>query len=335
MRILDKKLDVIIPVYKPDEKFRQLIHKLHHQEYPVNRIIIMNTEQKYFERFVYGTNFYEKYTKISVYHLSKREFDHGATRRKGIQKSEAPFFLMMTQDAVPEDEFLTKNLMKQLETEQVAVAYGRQKAQNDLCPIEAFVRSFNYPGTSSVKWKKDLEELGIKTFFCSNVCAAYNRNIYESLGGFVHRAIFNEDMIYAAAAIHQGYGIAYCADAVVFHSHNYSGKEQFHRNFDVGVSQAEHPEVFQHISSEGEGIKMVRETITHLKSIRKSNLILKLIYVSGCKYMGYFLGKKYKMLPHGLVRKCTMNQGYWELKKRKEEVQNIDASRGYGKSEKE
>jgi rhamnosyltransferase len=72
-------------------------------------------------------------------------------------------------------------------------------------------------------------------------------------------------MIYAAKVIENGYQIAYAADARVIHSHNYTGKQQFHRNFDLGVSQAEHPEVFEGISSESEGIHMVKTTIKELK----------------------------------------------------------------------
>ena len=45
--------------------------------------------------------------------------------------------------------------------------------------------------------------MGIKTYFCSNVCAAYKKDIFEKLGGFVDRTIFNEDMIYAGNLIQQ------------------------------------------------------------------------------------------------------------------------------------
>ena len=76
---------------------------------------------------------------------------------------------------------------------------------------------------------EDVDKLGIKTFFCSNVCAAYKKSVYKELGGFVPRAIFNEDMILAGTMIKAGYGIAYAADAKVIHSHNYSGRQQFHR----------------------------------------------------------------------------------------------------------
>ena len=39
--------------------------------------------------------------------------------------------------------------------------------------------------------------------------------------------------------------IAYEAEARVLHSHNYTNMQQLRRNFDLGVSQAEHPEVFE------------------------------------------------------------------------------------------
>lgn len=332
---MERQLDVIIPVYKPEKKFLELIKKLQEQEYGVNRIIIMNTEQKYFDRLIYGTSFYEKNPKVSVYHLSKKEFDHGNTRRLGVQKSQAPYFLMMTQDALPADHRLTAELMEAICRENIAVAYARQLPKEDCNEIERFTRSFNYPDTSVIKTEEDVSRLGIKTYFCSNVCAVYNRGIYEKVGGFIQSAIFNEDMIYAAGAVKKGYGIAYKAEAKVIHSHNYTGKEQFHRNFDLGVSQADHPEIFGEVSSESEGMRMVRLTAAHLKNMRLTGKIPQLIYQSACKYIGYFLGKRYKKLPRRVVLRCTQNRDYWLTYERKMDVCKIDATKGYGKSSEE
>lgn len=314
---MEKQPDVIIPVYKPDSRFLQLLDKLQEQECAVNRIIIMNTGQEYFERFIDGTNFYEKYSNVSVYHVSEQEFDHGRTRHLGVEKSTAPYFLMMTQDAIPVDTQLTSRLMEALSGEKTAVAYARQLPADDCGEAERFTRSFNYPELSCVKSVEDLPRLGIKTYFCSNVCAAYNRALYEKLGGFIRHTIFNEDMIYAAGAVQQGLRIAYCATAQVIHSHNYTGAQQFHRNFDLGVSQADHPEVFEGVPSESEGIRMVRLTAGHLKRIGKSRKIPGLIYVSGCKYLGYLLGKHYRRLPKRLVLACTMNKAYWKNQEEK------------------
>lgn len=311
--IMEKQLDVIIPVYKPGKEFIRLIDKLYEQEYIINRIIVMNTEEKYFELLTYGTDFFEKYPKVEIYHLSKREFDHGRTRHWGVKKSTAPYFMVMTQDAEPVDALLTKELMAAHEQPGVAVSYARQLPREDCNEAERFTRSFNYPDVSRVKTNEDISELGIKTYFCSNVCALYNREIYNKLGGFIKKTIFNEDMIYAARAVKAGYGIAYCASAKVIHSHNYTGVEQFHRNFDLGVSQADNPDIFADVPSESEGIKMVLKTISHLKEKGQLYKVPGVIYVSGCKYVGYLLGKNYKKLPRALVLKCTMNPAYWKF----------------------
>ncbi len=163
-----------------------------------------------------------------------------------------------------------------------------------------------------MKSAADLDRLGIKTFFCSNVCAAYNREIYEQIGGFVKKAIFNEDMVYAGHAVTAGYCIAYAAEAKVRHSHNYTCMQQFHRNFDLGVSQADHPEVFEVVSSEHEGAKLIKSTIRHLEKTKKWIQIPYLILSSGCKFIGYKLGKHYRSLPAPLVRWCSASRSYWD-----------------------
>ncbi len=306
-----EKADIIIPVYKPDGKFLTLIEKLGKQSVLPNRIIIMNTEQKYYDRLIYGTSFQKEHRDMVVKHLSRREFDHGRTRNRGVQYSDTDFFIMMTQDAVPADEYLVERLLEQLGKENVAVAYARQLADGDSSEIEKYTRNFNYPEQSKIKTKADLETLGIKTFFCSNVCAAYNRKIFDALGGFVKHTIFNEDMIYAARAVEAGYGIAYTAEARVVHSHDYSNREQFQRNFDLGVSQAQHPEVFAAYPSESEGIRLVRQLIRHLRESGHRSQIPHVMMQSGARYIGYQLGRHYRALPDKMVVRMSNNREYW------------------------
>lgn len=307
------EIDVIIPVYKPGKELFALMDSLQKQSVPLRNIILMNTEEKFFTQLIYGTRFLEKYKNVKVYHLSKKEFDHGLTRRKGVERSRADVFVMMTQDALPADEQLIERLTAPL-TKDVAVAYGRQLPRKDCNFIERYTRSFNYPDKSFIKSEDDLPRLGIKTYFCSNVCAAYRRDIYEQLGGFVQRTIFNEDMIYAAGAVKAGYRIAYAADARVIHSHNYTHMQQLHRNFDLGVSQAEHPEVFAGVPSESEGKKLVKNVTVYLKEKHKLNKLPYFYMQCFCKYTGYLLGKNYKKLPRRLVLALTSNKEYWNKK---------------------
>ena len=304
-------VDVIIPVYKPDGKLTLLLERLKEQSLPVQNIILINTEKKYFDKWTEGMNFQEKYKNVLVKHIRKEEFDHGKTRNYGVSLSKAPYFIMMTDDALPADENLVKELLAPFTDERVGMSYARQIPTKESDTIESYTRSFNYPDTSCEKTAEDLERMGIKTFFASNACAAYRREIFDRLGGFIDRAIFNEDMIYARGVINAGYKIFYAAGARVEHSHNYSGKGQFKRNFDMGVSHADHPEIFSGISAESEGVRLVKKTCMYLCKAGKPFLIIRLFWLSGCKYIGYFLGKRYLRLPKRIVKVSSMNANYW------------------------
>ena len=119
--------------------------------------------------------------------------------------------------------------------------------------------------------------------------------------------------------IQKGYKVAYAAEARVIHSHNYTAMEQFHRNFDLAVSQADHPEIFHGIASEGEGIRLVKKTAGYLIKKKYYFLLPALIWQSGWKYLGYRAGKKYQRLPKKLILKFTSDKSYWE----KKNLQNI------------
>lgn len=305
-------VDVIVLTYKPPKGVLQLIEAIEKQDYPIQKLILMNTEEKYFDERFYGTGFLEKYNNIEVHHISGKEFDHGRTRNRATAYSNADIFVCMTQDAIPADASLIGNLVEALQQPKVAAAYARQLPLPDCREIEKYTRSFNYPEESRIKSKDDIAELGIKTFFCSNVCAAYNRNIFDMLGGFEKRAIFNEDMIYAGHAVEAGFRIAYQARAQVYHSHNYSCMQQFRRNFDLGVSQAKHPEVFAGVSSKSEGVQLVKKTARHLAEVGMRKQIPYLIVQSGFKYIGYQMGIHYKSLGQGMIMKCTSNRNYWK-----------------------
>ncbi len=302
----DTEIDVVIPVYKPDEKLRRLLLQLAEQTRKPHRILLVNTERELFD-----DSYLEAPGNIEVIHIKKEEFNHGGTRHMAAEMLHGAFLLFLTQDAVPADSHLIENLRAAFEDERVCAAYARQLPAEDCSVLERYTRSFNYGTESRVSTKEDLTRLGIKTFFCSNVCAMYRRSAYEELGGFERRTIFNEDMIFAGRLIQSGKAVAYCADARVIHSHNYSNMQQFRRNFDLGVSQAEHPEIFEGIPSEGEGIRMVKQTAAYLLRSRKIWLLPDLVIKSGFKYAGYRLGKSFRHLPRRMILFCTMDRGYW------------------------
>ena len=139
------------------------------------------------------------------------------------------------------------------------MAYARQLADKDCGLAERYTRSFNYPEESRVKTRADLKELGIKTFFASNVCCAYDREKFWFQGGFTNRTIFNEDMIFAGhAVLEDDYAVAYAAEARVIHSTITAARRSSTGTLTWRSPQADHPEVFDGIRSESEGLRLVK-----------------------------------------------------------------------------
>ena len=335
-------VDIIIPTYKPDETLCLLLQGLQGQTFVVHRVIILNTEEALWKQAVDSYPIEQALHKLpcahDVVHIAKKDFDHGGTRQLGADLSDADVVLFMTQDAIPADGLLVDKLVEALaagstqereqENEQkwagketgkdgdgirqTAVAYARQLPKQDCHIVEQYTRRFNYPKESSIKTKADIPTLGIKTFFCSDVCAAYRKDVFNELGGFEFPVIFNEDMFFAAKAVEHGYGVAYAAEAKVIHSHNYTVGQQFHRNFDLAVSQKQHPEIFEQVSSEAEGMKFVKSTIGYLFQIRKPWLMFHFGMQCIGKYAGFWMGKHYERLGRKRIMKYTMNPGYWE-----------------------
>ena len=316
-------VDVVIPTLWPKEELWDILDRLEHGTLVPRKIRLINTEEKGFlsfleKRGLTEKQFLEEHATAEVYHILREEYDHGGTRNRGMALCEdADLVVMMTQDAVPADFRLLEKLTYPLQRSpgvkehKIAVSYARQIARDDAKDAEKFTRLFNYPPEPMVKTEDDFSKLGIKTYFCSNVCACYRTEIFKEEGPFPEPAIFNEDMVYAGRVVKRGFAIAYVADARVIHSHNYSGLQQLHRNFDLGVSQSAFPEVFRGTGSEKEGRRFVWSVLRHLKEKGAAYEIIPFLYGSAMRLIGYKLGRGYENLPKWLIRKLTMNRYYW------------------------
>lgn len=301
------KVDAVIPAYKPGHDLRELVEKLLDQTVRLGRIIIINTDREFFDEKEYLIA-----PAVEVVHITRHEFDHAGTRDMGLRMSDADYVLFMTMDAIPKDNYLVEKLLSGFRrADNIAVSYARQLPKKDCNRIEQITREFNYPAQSRVQTSDDIKELGIKAYFCSDVCAMYDISIYRSLGGFKAPAIFNEDMVYAAGALDAGYAVSYCADALVYHSHNYTGRQYYRRNFDLGVSQADHPEIFERFNVKGTGMQLVRKSLAQICRRGTPADIIRLVYYSGMKYLGFRKGKNYHKLSLKSCLKHTSDKEYW------------------------
>lgn len=306
-----KSVSIVIPTYKPDKCLKVLLERLQIQDYHIDEVIIINTDEKYFDDSLLDDIESDFEARIKIIHIEPEEFNHGRTRNYGMSIANAEYVMFMTQDAMPKDRHLISELIKAFEDEKVFVSYARQLPRKSCDIIEKYTREFNYPSYDIVKSVNTLEKYGIKNYFCSDVCSMYRHDKFKELGGFPDNMIFNEDMIYAYKVIKNGGEIYYSANAKVIHSHNYSCMEQLRRNFDNGVSQAMYPEVFEGVPSEGEGIKMIKNTAHKLLNDGYWYKLPQLVVKSGFKYIGFKLGKSYRLLSKDKIKFFTSNKRYW------------------------
>lgn len=302
------RVDVIIPTFRPGKELGALLDALLHQTVTPGKIFIMNTEDEESGRIQFNQA-YQISNQIEITHLPQCEFDHAATRNRGAEKSDADYLLFCTQDAIPSNNLLIEQLLG-AQRERVVLSYARQIA-DETHPIEFLSRKFNYPEESSIKNKESKKRFGIKTIFNSNVCALYNRKVFNELIGFDNHNIFNEDMLFAHKVIEQGYSIAYVAEATIHHSHNYGCAKIFHRFFDQGVSQKMNETIFKEYSSLNEGGKQAEYILKKLWGNGEYKEIIRFFIQSCAKVAGYLLGKNYRILPLSWCRKLSMNKSFF------------------------
>ena len=281
-----EKLSVIIPTLNAEKELPNLLQALRTQKRMADEIIVVDSKSE--DKTV---QICER-SGVKLIQIERKEFDHGKTRDLALRESIGDIVVFLTQDAVPSNDVFLSNLTSYLKEERVAVSTGRQLPKSNAIRMERLVRSFNYPAESYIRSKEDLSRMGIKTFFCSDVCAAYDRKIYLELGGFDYPIKTNEDMFFAAKAINAGYRIAYVAEAEVFHSHNLTLVEQYKRNYIQGYEIERHKRDLGNASQESEGIKLVKYVS---KELLKEGHVLSFVHFGfDCiaRYLGSKSGKK-------------------------------------------
>ena len=243
--------------------------------------------------------------------IDRKDFDHGGTRNLGVRISSGDPLIFLTQDVLPIDERVIEKLLGPLQSPDVTLCYGRQTARPGVNPVERFARSFNYPEGAFVRRMEDIRPLGVRAFFCSNVCSAARRPEFEAVGGFPEGIIMNEDMVLAAKMLRAGYGVAYEPRAMVYHSHNYSLGDQFKRYFDIGVALKQSGLAAGVKGAEGEGLRYLREQTAYLAKEREWGWIFYAFAESLVKYSGFRLGFLENLIPHHLKVLLSMNAGFW------------------------
>lgn len=252
--------------------------------------------------------------RIEVRYTPREEYDRAGSRDTILRELDSDIVIFMVQTAIPQKRYLVEKLTEPFKEKRTAVVYGRHMTDDECSPIECCVRQFNYPPKGMTKSLEDAGKLGIRTFFNSNVCAAYRRRAYLETEGFGKRMIAGEDMLAARRLLEKGWQAVYAPEAEVIYYRNDDLHGLWKRNFDIGVAHAEHPEMLENTKPGKEGVRLVRVTSALLRQNHMEEYLGEVLTRSIVRYLAYQLGRNYERLPEGVVRKCSANKEYWEKK---------------------
>ncbi|MBX9444782.1 glycosyltransferase [Dickeya chrysanthemi] len=303
-------VNFVVPVYNGGKIWEQCAAALHDclvaEQLSPQQVLVIDSSSRDNSRDVAARYGFRCHT------ITSAEFNHGGTRNLGVEMSDGDVVVFLTQDAIPQADFIRK-IVSAFDDEQVAVAYGRQLPHDDANPLARHARGFNYSTRSYVMGISDKSLYGIKTVFTSNSFAAYRAKVFRRLGGFPSNTILSEDMYLAALAVLAGYRVAYVAEAAVKHSHNYTPVEEFKRYFDIGVFHCDEKWIREEFGGAGgEGTRFIFSELRYLMKENHYRWIPRACVHNALKIAGYKLGQNYQKIPQGLIRKLSMHKRFWQ-----------------------
>jgi rhamnosyltransferase len=296
----------VVPTYNGSRDLERLLSSLENQKCKFDVFVVDSSSSD-------GTLEVAKRHVRNVFVIPSAEFNHGGTRQMMVESNpDYDIFVFLTQDAYLADADAIMNLVAYFEDPRIGAVCGRQLPHLDANPLAAHARFFNYPAEPRVKGMEDVGVLGIKTPFMSNSFSAYRGAALNSVGGFPKHVILSEDMYVAAKMLLADWKVAYAADAVCHHSHNYTLREEFVRYFDQGVFHARESWVRKKFGGAGgEGRRFV---ISELKFLGLGRLHQwpGSIIRNALKLVGFKLGLEERRLPIRWKRKISMHRKYWD-----------------------
>jgi rhamnosyltransferase len=298
------RISILIPTLRAQKYLTEQIQALWNQTRPPAEIVVVDSSSE--DETVAMAKKLGCRTEV----IPRHQFNHGATRNLAATLARGDALVFLTQDALPANEHFLENLTARL-GHGVSAAYARQIPYPSALPTEVFARTFNYPSTSHDRTARDVERLGVKAFFFSNVASAIERAAFASVGGFPESTIVSEDMLLCSRLLRAGHTVRYEASAQVFHSHNYSLKLQFKRYFDIGVVFRRSPELDVVGSLRGEGLRYVGAQARHLIAGRHWSHLPRSLAESAVKLAGISMGRKEHLLPPSLKRKLSLHAFFW------------------------
>lgn len=277
---------VVVPTYNAGNAFYAFCEILNKQTANIKTVLVIDSSS------TDDTISIAENAGFSVKIIKPEEFGHGKTRQMALEMTSTEVVCYLTQDALLKDETSIEKLVTfLLQDNSIGAVYGRQLPYDHTGPLGSFVRVFNYREESFINQFSDRKTKGIKTAFLSDSFSAYKKSVLQKIGGFPLYSNFGEDSYVAGKMLMAGYKTGYCAEAVVYHAHDHSLKEEWNRYKEIKKFHVSEPWLLQTFGKpEGEGVKFLCCEIKWLIQQGYWYMLPAAFLHNAVKFLGYKMG---------------------------------------------
>jgi rhamnosyltransferase len=156
---------------------------------------------------------------VKVVHILPEEFTFGRSLNLGIETASNPLVVIASAHVYPVYPDWLERLLEPFSDSRVALTYGKQRGGETTRFSEHQIFTQWYPEHSDPRQAHP---------FCNNANAAIRRSVWER-HAYDETLTGLEDLAWANWVLHEGYAIAYVAEAEIIHVHNETPRGVYNR----------------------------------------------------------------------------------------------------------
>lgn len=301
---MEPHITIIIPTYQGNHWLRETLPAIRQQAYS-GRIDILAVDSASTD----GTVDMLRHWDARVIGITQAEFSHGYARNLAVRHASTDIVLFMSQDVLPIGVEWLRGMVQLLDDKTIAAAHIQQVPRADATLLEQFFHQEFYPAISKrYSWQPG-QSLKLNQLFFSNVCSITYRALCLRFP-FPEDLIMSEDQVFARALLQAGYDTLYSAQVQVYHSHHYTLRQLFQRNFDSAYSLRGVTDDTL-ISSARDGLGYIARETAFLVRGRHWRWLIQLPLYEGARIAGRVLGGAADHLPHQWRIRMSMHPQFW------------------------
>jgi len=246
---------------------------------------------------------------VKLISIPPEQFNHGGTRNLGARESRGDFIVFLTQDATPADRFWLKNLTAPLrEGPEVAGTFSRHIPRSGCAmPLARQIEEEwaqcggKQRVVKKVSSREELESNKPLYVYFANTSSCIRRSVWEKSP--FRDVEFGEDVDWAERVLLAGHTIIYEPSSAVYHSHDYSLKEQLRQHYDYGrmVRSAALAKKISLARTLKTFFQSLRQDAVYMrrKNVPAHEVVYSIPFHAACG-LGRWLGEHSSRLPHRL-----------------------------------